>query len=54
MDGDQSYNDLRESLPGYSQIQVFILEPEFAMFEGSKEVSSNITRSQTLKSDEVK
>ena len=42
LDGDQSYNDLRESLPEYSQIQVFISEPEFAMFEGTncKEVSS--------------
>ena len=40
LDGDQSYNDLRESLPEYSQIQVFILEPEFDMFQGTKEVSS--------------
>ena len=39
MDGDQSYNDLRESLPEYSQIQVFILELEFDTFEDSKEVS---------------
>ena len=40
LDGDQSYSDLRESLPEYSQIQVFILEPEFDIFEGTKEVSS--------------
>ena len=39
LDGDQSYNDLRESLPEYSQIQVFISEPEFDTFEGTKEVS---------------
>ena len=40
LDGDQSYNDLRESLPEYSQIQVFILEPEFDTFGSTKEVSS--------------
>ena len=40
LDGDQSYNDLRESLPEYSQIQVFILEPEFDTFEGTKEINS--------------
>ena len=40
LDGDQSYNDLRESLPDYSHIEVFILEPEFDTFEGTKEVNS--------------
>ena len=40
LDGDQSYIDLRESLPEYSQIQVFISEPKFDTFEGAKEVSS--------------
>ena len=40
LDGDQSYSDLREALPEYSQIQVYILEPEFATFEGTKKVSS--------------
>ena len=40
LDGDQSYTDLRESLPEYSQIQVFILEPEFDTFEDTKDVSS--------------
>ena len=40
LDGDQSYIDLRESLSEYSEIQVFILEPEFDTFEGTKEVNS--------------
>ena len=40
LDGDQSYTDLRKSLPEYSQIQVYISEPEFDMFENTKEVSS--------------
>ena len=40
LDGDQSYIDLRESLPEYSQIKVFILEPEFDLFDDTKEVSS--------------
>ena len=40
LDGDQSYSDLSESLPEYSQIQVYILVPEFATFEGTKEVIS--------------
>ena len=39
-DGDQSYTDLRESLPQYSQIQIYILEPEFDKFENTKEVSN--------------
>ena len=41
LDGDQSYTDLRESLPEYSHIKVFILEPEFDTFEDTKEVSGN-------------
>ena len=39
LDGDQSYTDLRKSLPKYSQIQVYISEPEFDIFENTKEVS---------------
>ena len=38
LDGDQTYTDLRESLPEYSQIKV--LEPEFKTFKETKEVSS--------------
>ena len=40
LDGDESYTDLRESLPQYSQIQVYIFEPEFDTFEDTKEVNS--------------
>ena len=40
-DGDESYIHLKESLPQYSRIRVYILEPEFHFFEKTKEVSSN-------------
>ena len=41
LDGDQSYTNLKESLPQYSQIKVYILEPEFDVFQDTKEVNSN-------------
>ena len=41
MDGDQSYKNLSESLPLFSQFKVFILEPEFDTFKETKEVSRN-------------
>ena len=41
LDGDQSYTRLSESLSQYSQIKVYILEPEFDIFQNTKEVSSN-------------
>ena len=41
LDGDQTYIDLRASLPQYSQIKVYILEPEFDRFTETREVSSN-------------
>ena len=41
LDGDHTYEDLSVSLPQYSQIRVYILEPEFNRFTETREVSSN-------------
>ena len=40
LDGDQTYTELSVSLPEYSQIKVYILEPEFDRFTETREVSS--------------
>ena len=40
LDGDQTYADLTQSLPQYSQIKVYILEPECDRFTETREVSS--------------
>ena len=40
LDGDETYTDLSLSLPQYSQIKVYILEPEFDRFTETREVSS--------------
>ena len=40
LDGDESYVDLSGSLPGYSLINVYVLEPEFDTFSGTKEVEN--------------
>ena len=40
LDGDPTYTDLNRSLPQYSQIKVYILEPEFDRFTETREVSS--------------
>jgi hypothetical protein len=38
LDGDETYTDLTNSLPDFSQINVFAMEPEFDRFPGTEEV----------------